>query len=32
MFPYKQIHIRKVQRAFRDYLFRLTATTAEAGR
>lgn len=25
MFPYKQIHIRKVQQAFRDYLFRLTA-------
>lgn len=32
LFPYKPFHIRKIQQAFRDYLFRLTATTAETGR
>ncbi|MFZ3018720.1 MAG: hypothetical protein WA056_09725 [Gallionella sp.] len=32
MFPYKQVHIQKVQQAFRDYLFRLTATKKEVNR
>lgn len=26
MFPYKQVHMHKVKNAFREYLFRLTAT------
>ncbi|OGS80667.1 MAG: hypothetical protein A2061_06380 [Gallionellales bacterium GWA2_59_43] len=30
LFPYKQFHIQKIQQAFRDYLFRLTATKNEA--